>query len=115
MKFNNNLRYNEKLNLNRKGCQAVFKSITRAKRDTLPDGKSNNIDRVPPPAYYKPRYGVLDAEPQHTLLCFKNIDQDKQLRERQELPNPLCKNDMKVDQVCKKMIRVLKREHQTNE
>ena len=83
LKVNSNLRYNEKLNLNRKGHQAVFKSVTRAKRDTLPDGKANVIDRVPPPAYYKPRYGVVDPDQYQAQIRFKLIDQTKEMEERQ--------------------------------
>ena len=82
MKVNSNLRYNEKLNLNRKGYQDVFKSVTRAKRDTLPDGKSNNIDRVPPPAYYKPKYGVIEADPFCVQIRTKDIDQEEQIARR---------------------------------
>lgn len=75
--MNTNLRYNERLNLNRKGYQAVFKSVTRAKRDTLPDGKTNNIDRVPPPAYYKPKYRQIDANEFCAQIRNKNVEQEE--------------------------------------
>ena len=37
--------------MNRKGHSAVFKGITREKRDNLLDG-FNKIDKVPPIAFY---------------------------------------------------------------
>ena len=44
---NTYLRYNEKLNLNRKNAQAVFKSMTRIKRDHIADGRGVIRDKVP--------------------------------------------------------------------
>lgn len=85
--------------------------MTRAKRDTLPDGKSNNIDRVPPPAYYKPKYGVIEADQFAVRIRTKDIEQEELIAQRDGLLNPNGKSD-RVDGICKKMVRALVR-HQT--
>lgn len=110
MKVNSNLRYNEKLNLNRKGYQAIFKSVTRAKRDTLADGFSNVIDRVPPPAYYKPKYGVIEANEFHAQIRTKNVEQDEQIAHRLALLNQTKEAD-RINCIDKMLIRALRREH----
>ena len=58
--LNNNLRYQELLTLNRKGYQAIFKSITRKKRDNQLDGTNPALNKVPAVAQYKPKYKVID-------------------------------------------------------
>ena len=45
--FNPRLRYNEKLQLNRKGTTAAFRSMTRTKRNHVPDGQGVIRDEVP--------------------------------------------------------------------
>ena len=50
------LRYQEPMQLNRKGHTAIFKSVTRRKRDMQLDGKNPGLDKVPPVAHYKPKY-----------------------------------------------------------
>ena len=50
------LRYVEHLQLNRKGHQAFFKSVTRRKRDNLVDGHNTCADKTPSATYYKPKY-----------------------------------------------------------
>ena len=57
------LRYNEPLKLNRKGHQAVFRSITRHKRNNLADGKNGILDKTPNAAYYKPKYDFVRKDP----------------------------------------------------
>lgn len=58
--MNSNLRYQEMLNLDRKGYQAIFKSITRKKRDNQLDGTNHALNKVPAVAQYKPKYKVID-------------------------------------------------------
>jgi hypothetical protein len=60
MAFNPNLRYQEKLLLNKKGYQSCFKSITRKKWDTLIDGINQGMDKIPPVAHYKPRFKAIE-------------------------------------------------------
>ena len=47
IEVNTKLRYNEKLQLKRKGATAAFKSMTRAKRNHVPDGLGVVKDEVP--------------------------------------------------------------------
>ena len=54
------LRYQEPLQLNKKGYTAIFKSVTRRKRDMQLDGTNPGLDKVPPVAHYKPKFFVID-------------------------------------------------------
>jgi len=58
--INNRLRYNERINLNRKGATASFKSMTRAKRNHIPDGKGEIRDEVPDAGQYPVKYNLVE-------------------------------------------------------
>jgi hypothetical protein len=57
--INQKLRYNEKLYLNRKNASAAFKSITREKRNHVPDGKGLKWEQVPPMGHYTAKYDYV--------------------------------------------------------
>jgi hypothetical protein len=54
------LRYNEKIFLNKKNHTAAFKSITRKKRDHVPDGKGLNLDQQPCVGHYTCKYHFVE-------------------------------------------------------
>jgi len=78
----------------------------------LPDGQTTGFDRVPPPAYYKPKYGVVYANSFHAEIRSKDIDQDGHIEKREELMNRAQNNNQ---QLCHKMIRAMKRQVPTLE
>jgi len=59
IEINTRLRYNEKLQLNRKGTSASFKSMTRAKRNHVPDGQGVVKDEVPEIGQYPVKYDLV--------------------------------------------------------
>jgi len=56
---NTKLRYNEKLHLKRKGATAAFRSMTRLKRNHLPDGLGVLRDEVPDIGQYPVKYDLV--------------------------------------------------------
>jgi hypothetical protein len=58
------LRYQERLHLNRKGHQPMFKGISREKRTHL----TKKIDEGPPIAHYTPIYGAVMVRPKSTKI-----------------------------------------------
>ena len=94
------LRYNEPLKLNRKGHQAIFRSITRNKRNNLADGKNGHLDKTPDAAYYKPKLNIIRKEPFQADLGAKNIDS--------LMDEVLARKDKLTEQeqiVCEKLTR----------
>ena len=65
------LRYVEALQLNRKGHQSFFKSITRRKREHLVDGKNPCLEKTPHAAYYKPKYEFFRRPPVNITMLGK--------------------------------------------
>lgn len=54
------LRYNEKIYLNRKGHSAEFKSITRQKRNNVPDGTGFLREATPAVGSYRMKHKFQD-------------------------------------------------------
>lgn len=67
---------------------------------------------MPPPAYYKPKYGVVYVNSFHAEIRSKDIDQDGHIQKREELMNRAQNNNQ---QLCHKMIRAMKRQVPTLE
>jgi len=85
---NENLRYQEQLHLNKKGHQAMFKNITRDKHFYQLDGKNpvkNGLDKVPPPAHYKPKYHYIDKHQFEAFVKGRDIEQDPTDYERKTI------------------------------
>lgn len=59
IEVNTKLRYNEKLQLKRKGVTAAFRSMTRAKRNHVPDGLGVVRDEVPEIGQYPVKYDLV--------------------------------------------------------
>ncbi len=59
VEINTRLRYNEKLHLNIKGTTAAFKSMTRAKRNHVPDGHGVVKDEVPEIGKYPVKFDLV--------------------------------------------------------
>lgn len=57
---NSHLRYNEKIFLNKKGHTQAFKSVTRDKRDHVPDGRGLQWEQMPCVGHYKPKMDYPD-------------------------------------------------------
>lgn len=83
----------------------MFKNITREKHFYQLDGKNpvkNGLDKVPPPAHYKPKYQHIDKHQFQALIKGKEIEQDPTDYERKIIQD---KNT-----ICTKMLRTLKKE-----
>jgi len=57
--YNPRLRYNEKLQLNKFGATAAFKSMTRTKRNHVPDGQGIVRDEVPDMGKYPVKFDLV--------------------------------------------------------
>ena len=57
----------------------VFKSVTRTKRDHLAEGKHRplmDLERKPPPAHYKPKYGYVTPSAASATVTGRRTDYD---------------------------------------
>jgi hypothetical protein len=61
LEHNSRLRYNEKLNLNRKNATATFKSITRTKRNHMADGKGLRLEQMPHVGQYNSKFRAIES------------------------------------------------------
>ena len=83
------LRYNEPLNLNKKGATSTFKSITRAKREAI----TVLNDKVPEVGKYNPKFDLVWPYKFETKINESHADK-------------LDREDPAI--VCKRVIHVLK-------
>jgi hypothetical protein len=81
--INKYLRYQEPMNLNKKGHSAVFKNVTRNKVAHTMMGKSKPVhgDQAPPTGHYRPNYDYIHPTSVSATVTGKGLEIDQKVFE----------------------------------